>query len=221
MGPLSDLCPTPSNLFNLSRLTPVSTPQRSARQARHLAFLCHRLPLPTFCRYGACLSENPPAAAKLVLAYAIGKPETAVDPDRLDIEEWQTFKDSAGMIHELPDLVQRPDPELPLTVLRATRPSMTRQVGRRLHETLQEPQQPSPRPRSRHRQQTGITVVSSSRRRPLGTLGRQRSHPPATSGGCSRSRHRQLTGITARGSTQKAAAPGSGPEAAPRLPETP
>jgi hypothetical protein len=89
--------------------------------------------------------EGDLAAAKLVLAYAIGKPEAAVDPDRLDIEEWQTFKESAGMMRELPDLVQRPDPELPLTVLRATRPCVTREVGRQLHETLQEPQPARPK----------------------------------------------------------------------------
>ena len=45
---------------------------------------------------------------KLVLAYGIGKPQATVDPDRLDIDEWRNFKEGAGMMGDLPDLLQKP-----------------------------------------------------------------------------------------------------------------
>jgi hypothetical protein len=71
--------------------------------------------------------EGDVAAAKLVLTYAVGKPEATVDPDRLDLDEWQTFKDGAGMMNELPRLVLQPEPDMSLEVLRTARPLMTRE----------------------------------------------------------------------------------------------
>jgi hypothetical protein len=123
--------------------------------------------------------EGDVAAAKLVLAYAIGKPEAAVDPDRLDIDEWQTFKDSAGMMQELPDLVQRPDPELPLTMLRATRPSMTRELGRRLHETLKDPEPARPMAAQPSPSANGHNGRRSKRQAAPGDLGPAAASPPA------------------------------------------
>ena len=44
-------------------------------------------------------------AAKLVLAYAVGKPAAAPDPDRLDVEEWHYFKTTAPMMSEAENLL--------------------------------------------------------------------------------------------------------------------
>jgi voltage-gated potassium channel len=44
------------------------------------------------------------AAAKLVLAYVLSKPAEAVDPDQLDVQEWQHYKDTPGMYAEMPHL---------------------------------------------------------------------------------------------------------------------
>jgi hypothetical protein len=44
------------------------------------------------------------AAAKLVLAYLVGKPTTVADPDTLDVAEWQLYQRSAvapGEVHSL------------------------------------------------------------------------------------------------------------------------
>jgi hypothetical protein len=79
------------------------------------------------------------AAAKLVLAYAVGKPAEQTDPDRLDVGEWKQFKESATMVEELPKVVQTPEPELPLQVMRATRPGVTLGWARRLADTLRLP----------------------------------------------------------------------------------
>ena len=83
--------------------------------------------------------EGDVAAAKLVLSYAVGKPEATVDPDRLDLDEWQTFKDSADMMDDLPKLVLQPHPDVPLTVLQAARPLMTRHIGQDLIDGLTDP----------------------------------------------------------------------------------
>ena len=79
------------------------------------------------------------AAAKLVLAYAVGKPAEQADPDQLDVAEWKQFKEGAAMVFELPKVVQTPEPELPLQVMRATRPGVTLGWASRLAETLRLP----------------------------------------------------------------------------------
>ena len=58
------------------------------------------------------------AAARLLLTYGLGKPGPAPDPDRLDAHEWAGFKETAGMMQEMPQMVQAPDPALPLEAVR-------------------------------------------------------------------------------------------------------
>ena len=83
--------------------------------------------------------EGDVAAAKLVLAYTVGKPQETVDPDHLDLDEWQKFRESGDMLRELPEMVLKPHPALPLTILNAARPVMTENMRQYLHERLQEP----------------------------------------------------------------------------------
>jgi hypothetical protein len=78
------------------------------------------------------------AAAKLVLAYSIGKPAPAPNPDRLDIEEWQGFKDTAPMLLEAESLLT-PNPEVLLGSVRAGRYARTRQYADMLHQVLDAP----------------------------------------------------------------------------------
>src|SRR4051812_31928359 len=58
------------------------------------------------------------AAARLLLSYALGKPGPAVDPDRLDFDEWQLLKAAVPLLKELPALLQTPSPSFPLTIVR-------------------------------------------------------------------------------------------------------
>lgn len=71
------------------------------------------------------------AAARLVLNYTIGKPAAAVDPDRMDLTEWDLWKAMAPMMAELTKLhlLKKPDAELPLTLVRATKPIITQTYG--------------------------------------------------------------------------------------------
>src|SRR6266404_5256727 len=48
--------------------------------------------------------EGSVAAAKLLLAYAIGKPASAPDPDRLDGQELAHFKDQVETVNEVHEL---------------------------------------------------------------------------------------------------------------------
>jgi hypothetical protein len=78
------------------------------------------------------------AAAKVVLAYGLGKPAPAVNPDRLDVEEWQHFKQTTGMIKDTPGMVLAPAPELPLQLVRALRPIMAEELGGQVKDMVRE-----------------------------------------------------------------------------------
>jgi hypothetical protein len=83
--------------------------------------------------------EGDVQAAKLVLAYTIGKPVAAADPDRVDEEEWDRFKAQAAMMENLPDLIKKPAPDLPLDILRTARPVVGRYQGAILGNLLAMP----------------------------------------------------------------------------------
>jgi hypothetical protein len=67
-------------------------------------------------------------AAKLVLAYTVGKPAPTVNPDMLDVEEWDQFRKAAPMVNELASLIT-PDPSMLLAGLRAGVQSTTRECA--------------------------------------------------------------------------------------------
>ena len=81
-------------------------------------------------------------AAKLVLAYTVGKPEKAADPDRLDAHEWYVQKETAGMMQELAQVTQAPDPEVALRAARVLRPLVGSIVEKQLHEAWMNPPPP-------------------------------------------------------------------------------
>jgi hypothetical protein len=77
-------------------------------------------------------------AIKLLFSYTLGKPAPAVQPDQLDAEEWDLFKETAVMAQELPEMVVTPDASFPLTVARAARGGMARDMGKQLVAKLNE-----------------------------------------------------------------------------------
>src|SRR5438874_2406394 len=82
-------------------------------------------------------------AAKLVLAYAVGKPAAAPDPDRLDVEEWDHFKNTAPMTNEAEDLLT-PDLSVLLQCVRVGRHARTRDYSAILGAALAAPEQELP-----------------------------------------------------------------------------
>ena len=79
------------------------------------------------------------AAAKLLLTYTIGKPQPAVQPDNLDVEEWEHLKNTAHLVKELPKAMG-PGLDLPLNVARIARPGMSSGMAGMLGQVLREPQ---------------------------------------------------------------------------------
>ncbi|MSQ94786.1 MAG: hypothetical protein EXR98_09555 [Gemmataceae bacterium] len=84
-------------------------------------------------------------AAKLLLAYTIGKPQPAPEPDRLDADEWQVYQETAPMKKESPALISGGDPEFHLHMVRTTRPIiselMRQQVVQLVNETPEQRQE--------------------------------------------------------------------------------
>ncbi len=69
------------------------------------------------------------AAARLVYQYVLGKAAEAVNPDRLDADEWQAYKETATMMKELRQVGTAPAAELPLHQVRITRPILAQQLA--------------------------------------------------------------------------------------------
>jgi hypothetical protein len=82
-------------------------------------------------------------AAKLVLAYAIGRPAAAANPDRLDVQEWKHFKETAPMINEAESLLT-PEPRVLLPGIRWGRQAKTWEFADGLTAVLQAPGQELP-----------------------------------------------------------------------------
>jgi hypothetical protein len=70
-------------------------------------------------------AEGNAQAQKLFLTYVIGKPERTVDPDRMDIDEWNVYRDAVPMKAEAATVMQAGDPQLQLDYLRLMRPIIT------------------------------------------------------------------------------------------------
>ena len=81
-------------------------------------------------------------AAKLVLAYTVGKPDKVADPDRMDAHEWAVLKETAGMMQEMAHVTQAPEPEVPLRAARVLHPLVGSIVEKQLHEAWMNPPPP-------------------------------------------------------------------------------
>jgi hypothetical protein len=64
-------------------------------------------------------------AQKLFLTYVVGKAVQTVDPDRMDIDEWNVYRDAVPMKAEAATVMQAGDPQLQLDYLRLMRPIIT------------------------------------------------------------------------------------------------
>jgi hypothetical protein len=91
----------------------------------------------------ALAREGDVAAAKVVLSYAIGKPAEAPNPDRLDVEEWNGFKETAPMLTEASGLMT-PHASLPVEMVRYARDARTRTCADMIRTTLLAPEQDLP-----------------------------------------------------------------------------
>jgi hypothetical protein len=60
-------------------------------------------------------------AARFVAEYTIGKPMAAVNPDRIDYDEWQRHSETTGLQNDMMHHAVQPSPEFVVQVIRAFR----------------------------------------------------------------------------------------------------
>jgi hypothetical protein len=80
--------------------------------------------------------EGDMAAAKLLLLYLVGKPDTVVEPDTLDLQEIQQYETEVRHYNSLPAVAATPDLGLACTIARATRPGIAEVASRDLEKAL-------------------------------------------------------------------------------------
>ncbi len=84
-------------------------------------------------------------AARLVLAYTVGKPDKAVDPETLDAQEFQLWQQSGVANQELTGVLAQVQAPLALTVLRAALPALQEAAAQTLAQHLgQSAPEPAP-----------------------------------------------------------------------------
>ncbi|HZY90874.1 MAG TPA: hypothetical protein VFE78_38980 [Gemmataceae bacterium] len=82
--------------------------------------------------------EGNVAAARLLLSYTLGKPAPAVDPDTLDLHEWELYRQLPDPAPELAAAPQRLGLPVALTYLRAALPKIADAQGAMMLDGLKE-----------------------------------------------------------------------------------
>jgi hypothetical protein len=76
------------------------------------------------------------AAAKLVLAYAVGKPADVVEPDTLDLEEFKQYEEEVRHTKSLPAVAATPGLGLACSIARTSRPGIADTAAKDLGQAL-------------------------------------------------------------------------------------
>jgi hypothetical protein len=63
-------------------------------------------------------------ACKVLLAYAIGRPAEAVDPDTVDLHEWRMYRDSIARTEDLTGMLATVPPQVACLLARAVLPHL-------------------------------------------------------------------------------------------------
>jgi hypothetical protein len=74
------------------------------------------------------------AAAKLLFAYVVGRPAETVDPDTLDLKEWQVYQESPVTGQALFTALGNPTPAIACALIRAILPVLTDEFATRFIE---------------------------------------------------------------------------------------
>jgi hypothetical protein len=77
-------------------------------------------------------------AAKLLLTYVIGKPQPAPEPDHLDADEWNVFRETTPMKQESAALIEAGVPEYHLNHVRKIRPIITALMQQEVEKVVNE-----------------------------------------------------------------------------------
>jgi hypothetical protein len=80
----------------------------------------------------ALAKEGNVQAAKLLLSYAIGKPQPAPQPDRMDVDEWDVYRQTTPMKKEAAAVMEAGLPASHLKYVRMFRPVISEMVNDQL-----------------------------------------------------------------------------------------
>ena len=80
------------------------------------------------------------AAAKLLFSYTMGKPAAGVDPDHLDVKEWEQFKTTSRMMQEMIPVLMSMTSGAVLHVVRNGLPLMSDLNAKKLANILEHPE---------------------------------------------------------------------------------
>jgi hypothetical protein len=78
------------------------------------------------------------AAAKLLLTYGIGRPQEAVNPDSLDIQEWALWRQAPGMSEEMPKVIKCLTAEQACLLAREIQPEVSQEMLTQLAQGMQQ-----------------------------------------------------------------------------------
>jgi hypothetical protein len=119
------------------------------------------------------------AAMKLLFTYVIGKPQPATDPDRVDVDEWQIYRETNPMKEEAATLIKSGTPQQHIDLVRLMRPVIA-EINRQemiseldLNEIAKDGKY-QPKPNGRNRQ--------NGRRRRRSRRGKNGQHHPSQNG---------------------------------------
>ena len=63
-----------------------------------------------------------------------------VDPDQLDVQEWQHWKSTANMMYDLPQMIRCMMPEILLEMVRMARPMVSAELSKTMGQALANPE---------------------------------------------------------------------------------
>jgi len=82
-------------------------------------------------------------AAKLLLAYTVGRPTDAVDPDTLDLQEWQLYQKGPARPEEVAGILERMPVGMTCELVRHLLPCLGSTLGQQLLEQLNRATKPA------------------------------------------------------------------------------
>jgi hypothetical protein len=88
------------------------------------------------CRLVMDAKNGDKAATKLLFQYVIGKPQPAVNPDTLDVDEFKNLQAEAECGEALPRVMEQPSLPFWLEALKITTDANTRRVAREMGDML-------------------------------------------------------------------------------------
>jgi hypothetical protein len=125
--------------------------------------------------------EGDLAAAKLYFSYTAGKPQDAIDPDRVDVHELEIYRDTAPLKTESATLTEAGLPEPQLHLIRTMRPMMSALMYKQVASIMDPRKNRTPADQGKHPPSPNGTISA----KPPSPNGSISAKPPSPNGSIS------------------------------------